>query len=80
MRSGATVGAAYISGILGTGGALMGVVKVLLVPLALNEGIDFFILLSIQSKIREVLECLGWRYAAGGAKCFCCSEVCICIR
>jgi len=43
---GATVGAAYISGIFGTGGAFTGVVKVLLVPLALKEGIDFFILLS----------------------------------
>ena len=44
LRIGATVGAAYISGILGTGGALTGVVKALFVPELFNDGIDFFIL------------------------------------
>jgi hypothetical protein len=43
LRMGATVGAAYKSGILGTGGAFAGVVNVLAVDV-FNEGIDRFAL------------------------------------
>ena len=45
LSTGATVGAEYISGILGTGGALTGVVNVLALVVFI-EGNDFFILLS----------------------------------
>lgn len=48
LSSGATVGAEYMSGIFGTGGALTGVVKVLALVVFI-EGRDFFILLSAKA-------------------------------
>ena len=55
LSTGATVGAEYMSGIFGTGGALTGVVKALALVVFI-EGRDFFILLSAYALRRGTSE------------------------
>lgn len=79
FRIGATVGAAYIFGIFGTGGALTGVENALDVEVFI-DGIDRFILILASSYHDNILQsfCRGRR--ASGAQCLSCSKVSIGIR
>lgn len=54
LSTGATVGAEYMSGIFGTGGALTGVVNVVAL-VVFKEGKDFFILSSATTGEKDIL-------------------------